>query len=45
MPIFSQYLLGQPDEFTYDYSMHVNIPYPRFWLNSQKFDMTRLSRK
>ena len=44
MPIFSQYLLGQPDEFTYDYSMHVNIPYPRFWLNSQRYDMTKLSR-
>jgi len=45
MPIFAQYLLGQPDEFTYDYSKHVNIPYPRFWLNSQKFDMTKLGRK
>ena len=43
MPIFSQYLLGQPDEFTYDYSQHVNIPYPRFWLNSQKFDMSTLA--
>ena len=45
MPIFAQYLLGQPDEFTYDYSKHVNIPYPRFWLNSQKFDMTKLSKQ
>ena len=45
MPIFAQYLLGQPDEFTYDYSQHVNIPYPRFWLNSQKFDMSKLSRE
>ena len=45
MPIFAQYLLGQPDEFTYDYSQHVNIPYPRFWLNSQKFDMSKLGRK
>jgi len=43
MPIFAQYLLGQPDEFTYDYSQHVNIPYPRFWLNSQKFDMSALA--
>lgn len=43
MPIFAQYLLGQPDEFTYDYSQHVNIPYPRFWLNSQKFDMSVLA--
>ena len=43
MPIFSQFLLGQPDEFTYDYSNHVNIPYPRYWINSQKYDMTRLA--
>ena len=43
MPIFSQYLLGQPDNFTYDYSNHVNIPYPRYWLNSQKYDITRLA--
>ena len=43
MPIFSQYLLGQPDDFTYDYSNHVNIPYPRYWLNSQKYDITRLA--
>ena len=43
MPIFAQYLLGQPDEFTYDYSNHVNIPYPRYWLDSQKFDITRLA--
>ena len=42
MPIFAQYLLGQPDEYTYDYSNHVNIPYPRYWLNSQKFDMSQM---
>ena len=42
MPIFAQYLYGQPDEFTYDYSNHVNIPYPRFWLDSQRFDMSIL---
>ena len=45
MPIFAQYLLGQPDEYTYDYSQHVNIPYPRYWLNSQKFDMTKIGEK
>ena len=43
MPIFTDYLLGQPDGFTYDYSLYVNIPYPRFWLNSQKFDMSPLA--
>lgn len=44
MPIFAQYLYGQPDEFTYDYSAHVNIPYPRYWLNSQKFDLSKLAQ-
>jgi len=42
MPIFAQYLLGQPDEFSYDYSKHVNIPYPRFWLDSTKYDISKL---
>ena len=45
MPIFSQYLLGQPDEFTYDYSMHVNVPYPRFWINSQRFDLSPIAQE
>tara|TARA_R110001606_G_scaffold57413_1_gene138488 strand:+ start:2264 stop:8611 length:6348 start_codon:yes stop_codon:yes gene_type:complete len=45
MPIFSQFLYGQPDEFTYDYSLNVNIPYPRYWLNSQKYDLTNLANK
>ena len=43
MPVFSNFLIGQPDEFTYDYSLYVNIPYPRFWLNSQKYDITPLA--
>ena len=42
MPIFAQYLLGQPNEFSYDYSKHVNIPYPRFWLDSTKYDISKL---
>jgi len=43
MPIFTNYLLGQPDDFTYNYSLYVNIPYPRFWLNSQRYDITPLA--
>ena len=43
MPIFTDYLMGQPDGFTYNYSLYANIPYPRFWLNSQKFDMSVLA--
>lgn len=43
MPIFSDFLYGQPDEYTYDYLKRVNIPYPRFWINSQKYDTTNLA--
>ena len=45
MPIFTRYLLGQPDGYTFDYSLYVNIPYPRYWLNSQKFDLTPLAQE
>ena len=45
MPIFTNYLMGQPDGFTFDYSMYVNIPYPRYWLNSQRFDMGPLAEQ
>ena len=45
MPIFSNYLLGQPDNYTFDYSLYVNIPYPRWWLNSQRYDITPLARE
>jgi len=44
MPIFTRYLLGEPDGFTFDYALYVNIPYPRYWMNSQRFDITNLAR-
>jgi len=43
MPIFSDFLLGQPDMTFYDYLRRVNIPYPRFWMKTQKYDTTALS--
>ena len=45
MPIFTNYLMGQPDGFTFDYSMYVNIPYPRYWLNSQRYDLGPLAEQ
>jgi hypothetical protein len=45
MPIFSDFLNGQPDQFTYDYLQRVNIPYPRFWMDTRKFDMTQLGQE
>ena len=43
MPIFTNFLKGQPDEFAYDYSLYVNVPYPRFWLDSTRFDITGIA--
>ena len=39
MPIFTNFLNGQPDEFAFDYSLYTNIPYPRFWLDSTRYDI------
>jgi len=45
MPIFADFLNGQPDQFTYDYLQRINIPYPRFWMDTRKFDMTQLGQE
>ena len=45
MPIFADFLNGQPDQFTYDYLQRVNIPYPRFWMDTRKFDTTELGQE
>ena len=43
MPIFTDFLYGQPNDFTYDYRNKINIPYPRFWMDTQKYDLTGLA--
>jgi len=43
MPIFADFLNGQPDQYTYDYLQRVNIPYPRFWMDTRKFDTSELA--
>ena len=45
MPIFADFLNGQPDQYTYDYLQRVNIPYPRFWMDTRKFDTTELGQE
>ena len=45
MPIFADFLNGQPNQFSYDYLQRVNIPYPRFWMDTRKYDTTALGRK
>jgi hypothetical protein len=41
-PFFNDWLLGQPDGFEYNYLEHVNIPYPRYWMNTREYDPTKL---
>ena len=38
MPIFSDFLYGQPDQFPYNYLQRINLPYPRFWMDTRKYD-------
>tara|TARA_R110001592_G_scaffold255416_1_gene518992 strand:- start:36515 stop:42733 length:6219 start_codon:yes stop_codon:yes gene_type:complete len=42
MPIFTDFLYGQPDGFVYDYLKYTNIPYPRYWMNTERYDFTNL---
>ena len=44
MFFFNDWLMGQPDEIEYDYTLHINVPYPRFWVNhTQKHSFFRLA--
>jgi hypothetical protein len=42
MPIFTDFLYGQPDGFVYDYLKYTNIPYPRYWMNTERYDFTKI---
>jgi hypothetical protein len=39
---FYDWLNKQPDEFEYDYRKYVMIPYPRYWINTQKYSTSQL---
>jgi hypothetical protein len=34
MFFFNSWLMGEPNEFEYDYTQYINVPYPRFWINN-----------
>ena len=39
---FNDWLIGEPNGFEYDYMEHVNIPYPRYWINTREYDPSLL---
>lgn len=45
MPIFTDFLYGQPDQYPYDYLKRVNIPYPRYWMDTRKYDTSSFARE
>ena len=44
MPIFTDFMMGQYDGFPYDYSLRVNLPFPRFWMDTRKYDISALAQ-
>jgi hypothetical protein len=43
MFFFYDWLYGQPDGFEYNYLLRQMIPRPRFWMNSEKFEVSDLN--
>lgn len=44
MFFFNQWLHGEPDEFEFDYRNHINIAYPRYWINSERQNFRLFTR-
>ena len=37
MFFFNTWLMDEPDGYEFDYTLYPSLPYPRFWINSQKY--------
>jgi len=44
MPMFWDFLVGQPDGFPYDYRLRSNLMYPMYWANFHRYDLTHLTK-
>jgi hypothetical protein len=42
MPFFFDWLYGQDDGYEYNYNTKKNVPYPTFWLDTQKYDVFQI---
>jgi len=41
MPLFWDFLKGQPDGYPYNYLLRQNIPHPRYWMNTERYSTTQ----
>ena len=37
MLFFNTWLMGEPDGLEFNYTLYPNVPYPRYWMNSEKY--------
>jgi hypothetical protein len=37
MPFFTTWLMGEPDEFEFNYKLYYNIPDPKYWINNFEY--------
>jgi len=44
MPFFFDFLKEGRDGLPFDYSKYANVPFPRFWMNTEKFRMDQFVR-
>ena len=42
MHYFNQTAFGENDGFEFDYRKYINIPYPRYWMDSEEYDLSEL---
>jgi len=43
MFFFTNWLMGEPDEYEFDYTEYINVPYPRFWIHNTQYHSEFLS--
>ena len=41
MPFWWDFLYDQPDGYPFDYRNRINVPYPRYWANFERYDMSQ----
>ena len=38
MLFFTDWMMGEPDETEWDYTLYINLPYPRYWINNTEYN-------
>jgi hypothetical protein len=38
MPFFNDWMIDFPDETAFDYRNYINVPYPRYWMNTTEVE-------